>query len=109
MEENNKQNSCGCNSNSSNGSSCCDTSGKKSGITGKIIFFAVLGVAVFLIVYKLFIASPEIQASNAKEGGSCCPGTEQVDCAKDKHTCAGEGEAAEESTKPCCAKEVTHE
>lgn len=107
MEENTKQNSCGCNSNGSNGSSCCDTSNKKSGITGKIIFFAVLGVAIFLIVYKLFFASPEIQASNAKEVGSCCPDKEQVDCAKDKPACAGQNTTSE---KPCCpSKEVTHE
>lgn len=106
MEENKKQNSCCCSGDDSNSSSCCDTSSKKSGITGKIIFFAVLGVAVFLIVYKLFIASPEIQASNAKEGGSCCPSNEQVDCAKEKPTCAG---TAVEETKPCCAKEVSHE
>lgn len=108
MDENKKQNSCCCGGTESNDSSCCGSSSKKSGITGKIIFFAVLGIAIFLIVYKLFIASPETQANNANAGGSCCPDKEKVDCAKDKApTCAGENQTGE---KPCCpSKEVTHE
>ncbi|OFX60135.1 MAG: hypothetical protein A2046_10735 [Bacteroidetes bacterium GWA2_30_7] len=107
--ETKKENKCCCGGDdSNNNSSCCDTSSKKSGITGKIIFFAVLGIAIFLIVYKLFIASPETQANNSKADGSCCPDKEKVDCAKEQTpACAGE---SKESSKPCCpSKEVTHE
>lgn len=70
MEDNNKSKCC-CESNSND--SCCEPKGKHRGaLTGKILFFAVIAIAAFMIIFKVFINKSENENVNPKDSISCC-------------------------------------
>lgn len=105
-----RKNNC-CDSERQSDENCCKP--KKRNVLGIILFVVILGVAILLITYKLFIGQQADMDNTQNVNG--CISTSQSSCDSSasnetkKSCCPGSGESSVDNKSTCTSKKKENE